>query len=193
MVEKGPATVAAVVLAAGGGTRFDGESHKLLAPFRGRPVVEWAIDAAVKAGLDATYLVIGAVDLIANIEIPDQVVVIENELWAEGQATSLRVAATVVETDGHNAMVVGLGDMPLVEASAWRAVADAPGQLVSATYAGRRCPPTKIDAELFALLPLSGDEGARSLIRMRPDLVTEIACEGQPIDIDTRGDLRRWS
>lgn len=196
MVERGPATTAAVLLAAGAGSRFeghdlDGGGHKLLAPFRGRPLVAWAIDAAVAAGLDATYLVTGAVDLLDHV--PDGVVVIENESWADGQATSLRVAATVVEADGHSAMVVGLGDMPLVDAATWRAVAAAEGQLVTATYAGRRSPPTKIDAELFGLLPLSGDEGARSLMRVRPDLVTEVACDGQPIDIDTRGDLRRWT
>jgi CTP:molybdopterin cytidylyltransferase MocA len=191
MAERPPATTAAVVLAAGGGTRYDGDGHKLLASFRGRPVVEWAIEAAVAAGLDATYVVTGAVDLLDHV--PDGVVVIHNESWAEGQATSLRVAARVVEADGHSAMVVGLGDMPLVEAPAWRAVATADGQLVTATYAGRRSPPTKIAADLFAVLPISGDEGARALMRLRPDLVIEIACPGQPIDIDTRGDLRRWS
>ena len=189
--EPEPPSVAAVVLAAGHGSRYEGDTHKLLAPFRGKPVVRWAVDAALEAGFDDVYVITGAVDL--SDVLPDEVTVIENHSFAEGQATSLRAAVAVAEMDGHDALVVGLGDMPLVPASAWRLVADGEGQLVTASFNGNRTPPVKVVEDLWSLLPLSGDEGARSLIRMRPDLVNEVACTGEAIDIDTRGDLARWS
>src|SRR5690606_41796930 len=86
-----PMTVAAIVLAAGGGARFTasgGEGHKLLAPYLGRTVVEWAIENAVAAGLDATYVVRGATDLPIPPLAADRVVVVRNDAWRDGIAAS---------------------------------------------------------------------------------------------------------
>ena len=105
----------------------------------------------------------------------------------------MRAAIAVAEHDKHEAVVVGLGDMPLISSSAWAAVAEADTVLGVATFSGNRRPPVKIHHELWPLIPLSGDEGARSLLRLRPDLVNDVPCEGNPIDIDTRGDLARWN
>ncbi len=190
---RGPGTVAAVVLAAGGGTRWDGDGHKLLAPLDGRPLAALSLEAAAEAGLDELVVVLGAVDLVAAGAVPDGATVLTNDRWVDGQAGSLRLAVHHARSAGHAAVVVGLADSPGVPLEAWRAVAAAPSPLAVATFDGRRRPPTRIGRELWDDLPTEGDEGARGLLSRRPDLVLEVPCPGDPADVDVLEDLRRWS
>ena len=185
-VETDRMTVGAVVLAAGGSVRFR-DGAKLAAPFRGRPLVSWAVESALEAELDETIVVIGA----AELDLPAGADVIRNDAWADGLASSLAVA---IDSCGHHdAIVVALGDMPFVTPQAWRSVALAPAPIAVATYEGRRSHPVRLAREVWPLLPRSGDEGARELIRRRPDLVEEVPCFGRPVDIDTVEDLDEWS
>jgi CTP:molybdopterin cytidylyltransferase MocA len=184
-------SVAAVVLAAGGGTRFKGPEHKLLAQFRGHPLVWWALAAAAGSTFDEVAVIVGAVDL--GTAVPEGVHVVQNPDWASGQASSLQAAVSWALERQHEAVVVGLGDQPLVSSAAWVAVAASPSPVAVATFDGQRRPPVRLDRSVWSLLPTGGDEGARVLMKERPDLVSEVVCEGQPVDIDNEEDLSRWN
>jgi molybdenum cofactor cytidylyltransferase len=190
-------TVAAIVLAAGGGSRFTasgGDRHKLLAPFQGRTLVEWAIDSAAASGLDAVYVVKGETDLPVPPLAAEAVQFVVNDKWRDGMATSLRAGLTRARRDGHHAVVVGLGDQPLVLAESWQRVAQAKAKPIGvATYKGTRGNPVRLSSLVWPLLPATGDQGARVVMRRRPDLVMEVPCPGGAADIDTVDDLREWS
>ena len=157
-------TVLGAVLAAGAGTRFlasGGSGPKQSAVLDGATLLERALASALDAGLDEVVVVGGAVDLGALA-----VTVLPNPHWAEGIATSLRVALERGERGGHDAV---------------------------ATYDGRRGNPVRLARAVWADVPTTGDEGARALMRGRPDLVQEVPCDGRAGDIDTVEDLEGWS
>jgi CTP:molybdopterin cytidylyltransferase MocA len=180
---------AGIILAAGASTRFGGSGPKLLAPFRGRPLVAWALEHADGGGLDEIILVVGAVDLSALVSSQ---ITVENPRWRSGLATSLQVGVAEAERRGHRSVVVGLGDQPLVPASAWRAVGASASPIAVASFAGHRSPPVRLAHDVWPLLPTTGDAGARELMRARPDLVTDVPCDGHALDIDTTEDLAAW-
>jgi CTP:molybdopterin cytidylyltransferase MocA len=182
---------AAVVLCAGGATRFSGSEHKLLSSFRGRPLVWWAVVHALGAELAETVVVVGAVDLEAVL--PPGVLVVENANWQSGQASSLRFGLESAGRRGHQAVVIGLGDQPLIPSSTWCAVARATTPIAIASFGGRRTPPVLLDRSVWPLMPTTGDRGARDLIASRPELVSEVPGDGDPFDIDTYEDLLRCS
>ena len=184
-------TVAAVLLAAGGGSRFDAPEHKLRSELGGRAVLSRAVDNVLGAGFDEIIIVTGAVDV--DDLLPPGITVVHNETWETGQASSLRAAITVAEAHGHDAVVVGLGDQPGIAPSDWMAVRASRSPIAVATYDGRRRNPVRLAAEVWPHLPVEGDEGARSLIATRTDWVEQVSCHGNPADIDTVEDLRAWS
>jgi molybdenum cofactor cytidylyltransferase len=183
----------AAVLAAGSSTRF-GAGPKQLAPFRGRPLVAWAVEAALEAGcFDVVVVVEGATDLAGAV--PPGALLVANPDWEQGQATSLAAAVGTARVGGFDAVVVGLADQPFVGPEAWRAVGTATTDrpIVVASYQGQRGNPVRLARQVWDELPTSGDEGARTLMARRPELVGEVACPGSAADIDTQEELDRWS
>ena len=179
-------TIAGVLLAAGGGSRFNGPTHKLLADYRGRPVVQNAVDTLSVARFDASALVMGAVDLTAYC--PESFALLNNPDWAEGLASSLQVAIAWCTERGHDAVVIGLGDSPGIPPSAWQAVRDTDADVAVASFSGALRPPVRLTQAVWPDLPRSGDAGARAL--WHREGTVQVPCEGDPFDIDTIEDLR---
>jgi molybdenum cofactor cytidylyltransferase len=182
------------VLAAGGGSRFGG--GKLLAKLGGRPIIETVLDNVREAPVDEIIAVVGA-DAESLREVCERygIRTVANQEWERGQSTSVLAG---LRTCGGRAAVVMLGDQPFVgaEAVARLVAAFAEGAKVAvATYGGKRRNPVLFSREIWPLLEaeLAGDEGARSVLRRHPELVVEVPCDGvgDPVDVDTREDLRR--
>jgi CTP:molybdopterin cytidylyltransferase MocA len=108
------------------------------------------------------------------------------------------VRALDEETDLEviGALMTALGRVGTPEAVARLVKAFERGARVAvATYGGHLRNPALFAREVWPLLlrELSGDEGARVIIRRYPELVTEVRCDdvADPADVDTVEDLRR--
>ena len=144
-------------------------------------------------GLDHVVVVTGA----AQLDIQEtNVTIIDNPLWQSGQAGSLQLALDAARDRGSEFVVVGLADQPFIPASAWQRVAasESTAPILVATYDGVRGPnPVRLHRSVWPHMPTEGDEGARPLMRLRPDWIDEVACEGSAADIDTLEDLGQWT
>jgi CTP:molybdopterin cytidylyltransferase MocA len=185
--------VTAVLLAAGSGSRFAGNAHKLLTVINGQTVFTWALQNCIDAQFQQVIIVTGAVDLSTQLSdarfAQANLTEVHNKNWQNGMASSLQCALSEAQRHGVSSVVVGLADQPAIISSSWQRVANASAPLAVATYNGVRGNPVRIHAELWPLLPTSGDECARSLFKSHKDLLEEVACEGSAQDLDTSSDV----
>lgn len=179
-----------MVLAAGRATRFG--ATKQLVEIDGRPLVRHAVDTARGAGLDPVLVVVGHDAARVRQVLPDEVEVVHNPAFADGQATSLRAGVAAATRTDAGALVVLLADQPGVTVEAVRAVAAARAaghQVVRAHYDDRPGHPVLFDRSIWpALSELTGDAGARDLLDTLA--VTEVDVPGPcPPDVDRPDEL----
>ena len=173
--------MAGVLLAAGAGTRFG--MPKVLAE-QG----EWlrsAVDALSGGGCDDIVVVLGA----AMVDVPAPARPVVAEDWASGMSASLRAGlAAIADAD---VAVLHLVDTPDVDAAVVARVLSAAGTsgLARATYDGRPGHPVVVASEHWSAMTstLRGDEGARSFLAGRDDVVAvECGDLATGADVDTR-------
>lgn len=190
--------VAAIVLAAGRGTRF-GEQPKLLQSLGGLPLVQYAVDAALGSGARPVIVVLGHGAAEVAAALADRpVMVVHNERYRGGLSTSLQAGFGALPASAEAAIVL-LGDMPLVRAShvdalisRWFETGRAAAAIVSVLH-GRRGNPVLLACRLAPeIASLAGDVGAAALLRGRNGVLElDLADSAVAEDVDTPDALRR--
>jgi molybdenum cofactor cytidylyltransferase len=186
--------IAAVVLAAGAGSRFGG--GKLLVSIDGRPLLQHVLDRIADAGLTDVVVVLGddaaAVEAAIAWRSERRIV---NEDPARGLSSSVRLGIEdVARRDDVDAALVVLGDQPALAVSTIRTLLAAPLDDARPIRApgyedGGRNPVLIGRAAFPAVDALTGDRGLGPWIAAHPDLVQEVPIGGTNPDVDTRADL----
>jgi len=189
--------IVGILLAAGLGTRYDptGRELKLLAPARRSPHAGTPIAAAAARTLLAALPRVTAVVRPADSDVQRQ---LHAMLRSEGCTLAIcpdadaGMSASIVcgiRTEEHAAgWIIGLADMPSIEASTVRAVAGLllDGAATAAPlFRGQRGHPVGFAAQLRSLLlALSGDAGARTVLMAHPPRTIEVDDPGVLHDVD---------
>jgi molybdenum cofactor cytidylyltransferase len=188
--------VAALVLAAGSSRRMAG-SNKLLQAVDGVPMVRRAANAALASRSTAVVVVTGfAADAIRESLDGLDLAFAHNAAHETGMASSLRAGLASLPAD-TDAVVVVLGDMPLVSAAhidgLIAAFDPARGNIVMPMKDGRRGNPILWPRAFFdEMLQVQGDIGARELLQRHADRIDIFSCDDAAIfaDVDTPDALR---
>lgn len=187
--------ISGVVLAAGTSSRL-GRPKQLL-DLAGRPLVRHVVDAALASTLDEVVIVVGHAAEAVRAVLPshDRLRTAENRSHTGGQSTSLIAGLRAVHPVTE-AIVVLLGDQATVRASAIDAVVDrfrrGRRTIVQASYSGTPGHPTLLARELWPEVEaLTGDEGARSIVRRHRAERALVEMGGPTLaDVDTEEDYR---
>ncbi len=183
--------IAAIVLAAGKSTRMG--SNKMLADFRGNPMVRATVANILASSVDEVVVVTGhekeAVEAaLANLHVRFA----HNPDFAAGLATSLAAGIKAIAGRADSALIC-LADMPLVDARIIDRLVAAYNptenrNIIAPTYKGERGNPVLWSAQYFPqLMALSGDKGARNLIEECKSEAVEVEAESDAVlrDADT--------
>lgn len=167
--------IASVILAAGQASRFG--SAKQMAPYKGKALLQWPIDALSAAKL-APIVMLGAhyQQIVASPTLDLSACKVERVTdWQKGMSSSIRAALALPELAQADGMLILLGDQPELNAETIRtfvsAIEQQPNRVWAAEY--RTDTPKTNFAGVPAYFPrayfaelatLEGDRGARMLL-----------------------------
>jgi molybdenum cofactor cytidylyltransferase len=182
-----------IVLAAGRGSRFRGERHKLEEDMGNGSVLGSTLRNVIESGLPFAVVTTAALEPVARRHAPGaDIVVLPEADGGQVMGMGYSIANGVCAHSQAPGWLILPGDMPLVQPETLHAVARALEHhpVAYAQYRGRRGHPVAFAAELYSeLATLTGDEGARRLVARYPAFGVEVDDPGVLLDVDTMEDL----
>lgn len=184
-----------IILAAGNSSRL-GRPKQLL-PFRGKTLIAHVVTEALAADLAPAVVVTGAYHVELLEALNGLVVqVVYNPRWESGMASGIvaGMAKALVSAPDLKAVMVAVCDQPYITAELFRSMvsihAGSAKGIVGCTYGETLGTPVLFGERYFTeLSALSGEGGAKQLVRRFAGDVAMVPFPKGEIDIDTEEDL----
>ncbi|UZD23843.1 nucleotidyltransferase family protein [Algoriphagus halophytocola] len=184
-----------IILAAGESTRLG--YPKQIAQYKGKTLLQLAIDAANGANAEKRVVVLGAnrdeiKKTFSGASIPN----IPNPNFQKGMSSSIKIGLEyMLKFDKPDQVIIMLCDQPFVDSKLLNKLIEAQKEsekgIVSCKYSKTFGVPILFGkAYLKELMQLSGDEGAKKLALAHEDDMEYVSFPKGKVDIDTEEDLR---
>lgn len=184
--------ISALVLAAGRSSRTPGR-HKLLLRLNDKPIITHVVDNLLRADFLEIIVVLGhEAERVQAALASRPVRFVVNRDYAQGLSTSIKAGLAAVSSQTQ-ALLLALGDMPLVDANDIARLTTSFARAQHATIAvpvceGRRGNPVLFDIRYrSAMLQLAGDVGCKTIIQQNANEVLEVEMPNDHVlrDVDT--------
>lgn len=188
--------IAAVLLAAGLSTRF-GEDDKLMAPWRGKPIVAHTLETVASLKFAELVAVVRPIEhapvIHRKLERRGYTILVNDQPEQGISGSIVRAVEHVMPLQKCRGILICLADMPDVPQSHYTRIclaAEDIRSVVASTDGFSASPPAFIGRKHFPeLLALRGDQGARALLSHGVQIETSGAVLH---DIDVPEDLPGW-
>jgi molybdenum cofactor cytidylyltransferase len=189
--------ISAIILAAGRAQRM-GE-QKLLLPLRGKPVLQWVLEAALAANTAEVICVVRDLETVRrHISLVDpRLFWLVNYAADQGQSTSVIAGLWAIDPKSDGALFL-VGDQPMIRKNLIDALIarfeSSAAWIVAPSFQGQSRNPVLFRRDLFPeLLHIAGDRGGRGLIEKYPDKTALVEWEDELafMDLDIREDYER--
>jgi len=179
-----------VILAAGNSSRLG--QPKQLVPFKKQTLLSYTIQEAKAAGLGEVVVVLGSGAEQLRKKIQDAQVIL-NSNWQKGMGSSIAAGVEHLMSEGAEAAVFLLCDQPFISAVLIKELAAAGAQsgIAICDYGVGQGPPSYFSNRFFSELRLlTGDSGAKPVIKNYAEQVSYVSFVEGRHDIDTIDDLK---
>jgi molybdenum cofactor cytidylyltransferase len=191
------AGLAIAILAAGASTRFG--SPKQLASFRNTTLLGWVYSVAKSQAAADTFVVLGANtrEIRQDVDLPSSSI-IKNRHWQDGISSSIACAVKKLG-EAYQAILFVAADQALVDSKGLAGLValhhKSPHSIIASRYTRENfgVPALFPSGDYDALLTLTGDKGAKALIKNHDKRVLFYDWPHAGQDIDTVEDLEQIS
>ncbi|NTE02040.1 nucleotidyltransferase family protein [Agrobacterium tumefaciens] len=182
-----------VILAAGNSSRL-GRPKQLL-KFKQKTLIEHTINAALQTSFQPIIVVLGAYADEIQEKISTEVNLLINKNWSEGMSSSITagVAALIKQSPLLENIIIAVSDQAFITAEIFHALKQkqisTKKAIIASTYAKTTGTPVLFNKQYFPqLLSLTGNSGAKSMLKLHHNDVETVAFAMGNIDIDTETD-----